>query len=241
MAVGIIGYGRFGKFAAKYIAERSEVLVFDSAKKIRSTSNRICRASLKSVASQHVVLVAVPVSAMQRTLRSIAPFLQPSTLVIDVCAVKAKPVEWMRTLLPKHVHILGTHPLFGPDSARDSLAGHRIYISPVRLPKLVLRHVIRELKRAGLLVTALLPTAHDKLMAETLFLTQYIGRYVKNARLEQHVDSTKSYSALMEIVKIANSDTKVLFRDMLRYNHFAQKAFAKLDRAQRKLKRELAN
>jgi len=240
MAAGLIGYGRFGKFIAERIAERVDVFVFDPSKKVRSSSPRVHSAPLRISASQQIVLLAVPVSALQNTLRSIRPYLQPSTLVIDVCAVKEKPVEWMSTLLPPHVHILGTHPLFGPDSARDSLVGHRLYLTPVRIPARLLRHVIRELKSAGLLVTTRSPKQHDKVMAETLFLTQFIGRYVANARFRRHVDSTNSYAALMGIVEIANNDSAELFRDMLRYNSFAAKAVDKLDRAQRKLKKELA-
>jgi prephenate dehydrogenase len=241
VAIGLIGYGRFGKFIAKHLGDRTDVLVFDSANQVRSSSKRIHHAPLKSVASQQVVLLAVPVSAMRTTLRNIRPFLQPSTLVIDVCAVKVKPVEWMRAMLPKQVHILGAHPLFGPDSARDSFIGHQVYLTPVRIPAQKLRHVIREVRAAGLLVKTVSPREHDKLMAETLFLTQYIGRYVRNAGFRRHVDSTNSYDALIQIVKIASNDTPELFRDMVKYNPFAAKTVAKFDRAQRKLKKELAD
>jgi prephenate dehydrogenase len=241
VAVGLVGFGRFGKFIADRIAEESDVFVFDSVRGIRTTSTRIHSAPLHIVASQSIVLLAVPVSALRTTLRSIRTFVQPSSLIVDVCAVKTKPVEWMKALLPKHVQILGTHPLFGPDSARESLAGHRIYLTPVRISAARLRHVIREMKAQGLLVEILGASKHDKLMAETLLLTQFIGRYVARADLPRHENSTKSYHDLMRIVNIAESDTRELFHDMVRYNPYAKKSIAKLDRAQRKLKIELAD
>jgi len=35
------------------------------------------------------------------------------------------PVRWMRELLPPDVAILGSHPMFGPDSAAESLQGRK--------------------------------------------------------------------------------------------------------------------
>jgi prephenate dehydrogenase len=48
-----------------------------------------------------------------------APALRPGQLIIDTCSVKERPLEWMLEELPDHVQIVGTHPLFGPDSGQE--------------------------------------------------------------------------------------------------------------------------
>jgi prephenate dehydrogenase len=239
VTVGLIGYGRFGKLAAKYIARHATVFVHDKNKRVRSPSKRIRNATLHQAASQQIVILAVPVSSLKKTLHSIAPSLQHSALVLDVSAVKAIPVGCMQRILPKHVYILGTHPLFGPDSARDSVRGHRIFLCPVRIPDELLRHVIRLLKGEGLYVQEISPREHDKLIAETLFLTQLVGRLVGSASLPRHAHSTNSYSELMNIVRIADNDTRELFHDMWAYNAYAKRIVKRLQRVGKKLLSEL--
>jgi prephenate dehydrogenase len=233
VTVGIVGYGRFGRLAAAYAAKRTRVLVFDPLLKPGRVMQRRVRAgTLHEVASQQIVVLAVPVSSLRQVLFSIRKILRPATLVLDVCAVKTKPVVWLEDILPDNVSILGTHPLFGPDSAGESLQGHRVYLCPVRIAKQLLRHTIRLLKREGLVVEVVSPALHDKTMAETLFLTQYIGRLVAKTRLPRHEVSTKSYTELMKMVAIADNDSRELFADMLNYNPYARKVWRRLQHAQ---------
>ncbi len=236
LTIGIIGYGRFGQLAAKFISTKTNVLVYDKRRSsVSSRSSSIKKTSLREVAAQTVIILAVPVSALQETLHSIKPFLKNNSLVIDVCAVKAKPVQWMKRILPKNVEILATHPLFGPDSAKNSLKGHRIYLSPVRISKARLRGVYEILESAGLVVERISPDAHDKIIAETLFLTQYVGRLLGGAGLGRRGNSTTSYADLMKIVKIADNDTRELFEDMVKYNRHAQGVLRKLLKAQQRI------
>src|SRR5271169_3496620 len=94
-SIGLIGYGRFGRLAARYCAHEAVVHVHDPGVAVRS-SGRIRRASLAHAASQPVVILAVPVSALRGVLRAIRPFVRPGGLVVDVCAVKTLPLEWMK-------------------------------------------------------------------------------------------------------------------------------------------------
>jgi prephenate dehydrogenase len=241
VTVGIIGYGRFGKLVGKFIARRVKVRVYDPRIPPRKLlSRRIWSASLQEAASQSIVILAVPISALQQTLHSIAPFLRSSALIIDVCSVKVRPIRWMKRILPKEVRILGTHPLFGPDSAPGSIKGHRIFICPVRISEEELRHVIRQLRQEKLVVTVISPDEHDRIMAETLFLTQYVGRLLRKTGLRGHEVSTKSYDELMRIVRIADNDSRELFRDMLLHNRYAQHTLKHLMRAQERVLKELS-
>lgn len=240
MTVGIVGYGRFGKLAAGYLARKTQVLVYD--KKVTRISSRLShvrRALLNEVASCSVVILAVPISRLQSTLKSISPHLRPGALVIDVCSVKIKPVQWMRDILPRDTHILGAHPLFGPDSAGKSLQGHRVVLCPVRLPASLLSQTGRILRKEGLHVKVMTPAQHDKEMADSLFLTQLAGRWISAAGFAEREFSTKSYAALMNLVRIADNDSRELFRDMYVHNPYAASTLDKLMRARKRILRDL--
>jgi prephenate dehydrogenase len=240
VTIGLIGYGRFGAFAAAHLARKADLLVFDP-KQPRGPfpSPRIKAAPLKDVASADVVVLAVPISALQRVLRAIVPFVRPSALVVDVCSVKMYPVRWMRALLPSSVHILATHPLFGPDSASDTLRGHHVVLCPVRLPKRYVRKTVTLLQGAGLQCTTMTPRAHDRFMAETLLLAQFVGRVVARTRTKRYPFGTRSYSSLMNLARTADNDTRELFHDMVKFNPYAVPVLRKLLRAQTGILHEL--
>jgi len=224
MTVGLIGYGRFGRFAARLLVQRCSVVVYDKKRSsVRILSRKIKRVPLAEVAAQPVVILAVPISQLWDTLRSIAPLLRRGALVMDVCAVKVKPVEWMKRLLPKHVSILGTHPLFGPDRARKSVRGLRVVLCPVHMSRGRLSQIRVLAKRSGLLVDVMTPWEHDKRAAETVFLTQYIGRLVGRVSLRRSRNGTASYERLMDLVRVAMGDSPGVFVDMFRYNPYARR------------------
>jgi prephenate dehydrogenase len=240
MNVGLVGYGRFGKLAAIHLARHAEVFVFDRKRfTSRLPSRRIHRASLERAASQPVVILAVPVSSLRQTLLAIRSHVQPGAIIADVCAVKAFPSRWMRKILPPSVNILGTHPLFGPDSASGSLRGHTIVLCPVRMPVSLLEKTRRMLRQAGLRPAIMDPDKHDKMVAETILLTQYIGRLVGHARLGRWGLATKSYTSLLSVVEVAIHDSPQLFSDMVRYNKYARRCISALRGAHRQLLIEL--
>ena len=134
----------------------------------------------------------------------------------------------MIELLPSDVHFLGTHPLFGPDSADRLLKGHRVALCPVRIPGSLLNKVTAVLKDEGLVPKVMTADRHDRMMAQSLFLTQFVGRVISRSALQRHDFSTSSYADLMKIVETADNDTRELFRDMFRYNTYAIGVLEKL-------------
>ncbi|MFX9058099.1 prephenate dehydrogenase/arogenate dehydrogenase family protein, partial [Acinetobacter baumannii] len=92
-----------------------------------------------------------------------APHLRPGALVVDVCSIKTRPLEILERALPPGVDLLGTHPLFGPESGRAGLAGLRIALCPVRGRRA--GQARRFLRRLGLAVTVTTAAEHDRQMA----------------------------------------------------------------------------
>lgn len=238
MTIGLIGYGRFGKLAARLIAQHVPVLVYDPEPARRPRHlKRVKPASLEDVASCRFVLLAVPVSALRKTLHSLKHHVRKDALVVDVCAVKHLPVKWMKDILPRSVRILGTHPLFGPDSVARSLRGHRIVLCPVRLPATLLAKTRRALKQTGLEVHLMSPRRHDLMMAETLLVSQYLGRLVARTGLTPYPFSTPSYDHLISLTSMAKRDTAELFDDMIRFNPYSAGVLRLLARSHERMQR----
>lgn len=234
--VGLIGYGRFGRVAAKYLARSADVLVFDEKASVRpGARGRIRNGTMASVASQAVVVLAVPISSMRKVLRAMRPHVRPDALVLDVCSVKGIPLRWMREILPRTVSIVGTHPLFGPDSDSGTVRGQRVVICPVRVKQPLMDVLLRKGGRLGLRVSVMTPDAHDRLMAETLLVSQYVGRLVLEAGCAAREWSTPSYDHLKALATVAANDSSRLFVDMWHYNPHARRVAAKLRAAHRRL------
>ena len=219
--IAVVGYGRFGRLAARALRSRFTVCVADEKPGI-VTDAGITRMPIEEAVRLGIVLFALPINRLRSTLKRLGPSVPPGSLVVDVCSVKEEPVRWMKQYLPKGVDILGTHPLFGPDSAGVTIKNRSIVLCPVRLSNARLNHVVRTLKKHGLIVHRMTPRSHDRLMASTLFLTQFIGRGLQQLPPLKSTPSAESFLMLVQVARTAGNDSRELFEDMYRYNRFAR-------------------
>jgi prephenate dehydrogenase len=234
--IGLIGYGRFGRLAAKYVSRRARVHVYDSRRgSLPAGGRRIRAVTLREAASLPVVILAVPISGLRATLKRIAPYCAPGAVVMDVCTVKEQPLRWMREILPRHVTIVGSHPLFGPDSDTGSLRGQRVVLCPVRVPPRTLRDISSTLRREGLVVETMNPASHDRMVAETIVLSHFIGRMIDGARLTRRPNGTASYRRLLSVVDVAMNDSFQLLKDLRSFNRYARPVLRKLLGSARRL------
>ncbi|CAD7847033.1 MAG: Prephenate and/or arogenate dehydrogenase (unknown specificity) (EC 1.3.1.12)(EC 1.3.1.43) [Olavius algarvensis Delta 4 endosymbiont] len=221
--IGLIGFGRFGRLTVAHLSGACKMVVSDSGGKgkvIRSAGAE--PVSLAEACSQEIVLLCMPISAMPATLEKIAPLLtHPRSLVVDVCSVKTLPVKWMRTKLPPTVSLLATHPMFGPDSAQDSLRGHKIVLCPERIDRDRFQKIAARLASLGLVVIESTPEDHDRQIAVSLALTHFIGRSLSSFGAQDFLIDTEGYKRLLHILEVVENDTWQLFEDMHRFNPFA--------------------
>ncbi len=220
--IAILGFGRFGKLMAQYLSKDYDVCVHT-----RSDCNREIEmagalpVTFEDACRQKVLILAVPISAMQATLARIAPKLTPGALVVDVCSVKEYPVRLMQELLPEEVSILATHPMFGPDSAADSLVGRKIVVCRERIETDVYQKIIAYLKSKGLVVIETSAEAHDRQIAISLALTHFIGRSLSEFGAVPLDIDTEGYKRLLHVLGVVENDTWQLFEDMNTYNPYA--------------------
>lgn len=214
MKVGVVGFGRIGKLLTGYFSKDAEIRVYDTRPEARS-------ASLAEVCAADAVVLCVPMGAFEAVVKKIAPLLRPGTVVADVCSLKEHPVRAMKRWLPRNVHILATHPNFGPDSAKDSLEGRKLVVWPVRIPEPLYAKVKKALSRKGLDVVELSPADHDRRMASSLVLTHFIGRGLVAYGAKTTGVDTEGYKRLLRILETVQNDSWELFNDMNRYNAYA--------------------
>ncbi|MBA4311247.1 MAG: hypothetical protein C0417_01315 [Chlorobiaceae bacterium] len=236
--IAIIGYGRFGKLAAHYLKNHFQVNVYDADLTL-SLERGIKQCMIDDLGLMDVVILAVPINKLPSVLKNISSHLKPDSLVVDVCAVKEQPIKWMIKYLPKHISILGTHPLFGPDSARINLKDKNIIVCPVRISKSKLNKISNLLSSHGLNIKMMSPKEHDKLMASTLFVTQFIGRGLNPYRLKKGLPKTDNFKILEQVICSSNNDSIELFLDIYRYNRYAKQIPAKLINYFTKLRQEI--
>ena len=220
--IGLIGFGRFGRLAAKYLSEDFRVYVTNKNNKINSQKN-IIPSTLDQVCKKPVVIIAVPISEFENTLKNAEPLLKKDSLVIDVCSVKEHPASLMKKILPKSVQVLGTHPLFGPDTASDSIVGRKIVLCKARINTNLHELIKSFLKSKGLVVIETTPREHDRQIAKSLVLTHMIGRALIGMKAGNVDIDTMGYRALIKILDTVRNDSLQLFQDMNRYNRFAKK------------------
>lgn len=238
--IGIVGFGRFGKLAARYLAGDFPVRVYDPAAAIQDVASVGAEpVSLEAASRCKVLILAVPISCLQRVLDQVRPHLTPDGLVVDVCSVKEYPVQWMQEILPSTVAILATHPMFGPDSAVESLQGRKIVLCPVRIPAPRFNAVRSYLIAKGLAVIETTPSEHDRQIAVSLALTHFIGRSLAEIGSRPQEIDTEGYKRLLHILDVVENDTWQLFEDMHRFNPYAPEARQRFMKAMQAIEKRI--
>lgn len=177
--------------------------------------------TLKEAASKDIVIIAVPVQFLESALIDIRGFLKPDTLVVDVSSVKVKPIDLMLEHLPPNVEVLGTHPLFGPQSGKNGIKGLNIVVCPVRTKKS--KAIIRFLGQVlQLNVLERTPVTHDKQMAYVQALTHFIGRSINEMDIPDVEQKTPAYQYLLDIKRNLGSDSMDLFLTIELENPYAK-------------------
>ncbi|WP_127714765.1 prephenate dehydrogenase/arogenate dehydrogenase family protein [Halobacteriovorax sp. HLS] len=224
MKIGVIGFGRLGKLLVRNISQDASVAVFD----INIDTDLVSSMGAKSVCLEEVckskiLILCVPISKISEVANQIKDHITPDTLIIDVCSVKVYPMEELTKRLPENIQILGTHPMFGPDSAAKSLYGCKIVLCPERVSDKVLKDIQGYLESHGLKVIVSTAHEHDEQIAQTLILTHTIGRTLMDMNsMEMEID-TKGYRRLLKILETVENDSVQLFNDMNKYNPYAKK------------------
>jgi len=223
--MGIIGLGAFGQLLVQHMRPYFCVRAYDPAPKAQAFADEagIALCSLAECAHADLVVLAVPVLQIGPVAKAIAPYVLPGTCVFDVASVKLGPTRAMADALPDHVRIIGTHPLFGPQSAKTGLKGLKVSICPVRGAGTKRVAQVIAFLREHLQLDAFLSDAqsHDRDMAMVQGLTHLIAKVLDEMEPLPRRQTTLSFDYLVNAMQLVRGDSDELFRAIERENPYS--------------------
>lgn len=238
MNIGVYGLGRFGSLWGSLLSEHHTVKAYNRSPQVKTHSG-ILRVEEDEVLSCDLVFLCVAISAMEPVLNSIKDRVAKGTIIADTCSVKVYPIRLMQEILPRDVQILGTHPMFGPDSARYGIEGLPIVTTPVRLSEENVTVCLGLFKTMGLQVIELSAEEHDQEAAYTQGVTHFIGRVLEDLGLQRTTIGTFGFNRLLEIIDQTCNDPWQLFLDLQRLNPYTQEMRKRLSKSLDKIMRQL--
>lgn len=218
MEIGVYGLGRFGAFWAQLLSNKFKVKAYNRSD--RPTPDGVERVGLEELCDCSYIFLCTAISSIEEVCLQLAPYLKKAVTLVDTCSVKVAPLASMEKVLPDHVSILGTHPMFGPDSAAQGIKDLPIVLSPVRISPEGRDFWAQSFSEMGLRVLAMTPQEHDREAAYTQGITHFIGRLLNELELQESPMATKGYNALLEIVRQTCNDPWQLFLDLQSYNPY---------------------
>lgn len=204
-SIGIIGAGSFGVFLAKHLEQTCQVKLYS-----KSGRGGKWAASLDEVAKCDYLILSIPLEAYTEVLQNLKPLIGEQTVIVDVCSVKEKPVETIKAILPGQP-VVATHPLFGPESATESLAGHTLVLCPDVSTKEPLQKVASFVARLGMDVVQMSCAEHDKEMAVVQGLTFFIARSLHEMGIHNQRLQTPTFMRLLYLAEIDSHHSDELF------------------------------
>lgn len=220
----IIGAGRFGIFWGSHISKFYPVSFYD---KINSKSKYIEKfgawESLETCLKKDYIFLTIPIGRLAQFLKENNNKFQAGTVIIDCASVKIPVLQWFEKFLPQDIYYAASHPLFGPDSAREGIQGHTISIIPGHIPYYkynTLVHIFADVMQ--LTVLNLSPEEHDRLMAFNLSLVHHIGRTFYDLQIYKLPLMMSGLKNINKISQVVMNDSLELFQDFYHFNPYSE-------------------
>ena len=228
--VSIIGFGRFGAMLHSLLSKGFEVDVFDKNSIDNSDVNEV---SLEDALQNETIFIAVPIRDFENLVKDISKKISSGKTVIDVCSVKVFPKKVMLDNLSNETDIIATHPLFGPDSLKDS--GSVMTMESVRNTIGRYNFWKNYFESQNILIEEISAEEHDMMAARSQGLTHFVGRVIDDFGTNQTRIDTEGYKALHKLVNQTCNDTWELFEDIQNFNPFTEKMISELNESFEKI------
>ena len=228
--VSIIGFGRFGAMLHSLLSKGFEVDVFDKNSIDNSDVNEV---SLEDALQNETIFIAVPIRDFENLVKEISKKISSGKTVIDVCSVKVFPKKVMLDNLSNETDIIATHPLFGPDSLKDS--GSVMTMESVRNTFGRYDFWKNYFESQNIIIEEISAEEHDMMAARSQGLTHFVGRVIDDFGTNQTRIDTEGYKALHKLVNQTCNDTWELFEDIQNFNPFTEKMISELNESFEKI------
>ena len=225
MVIGIYGLGRFGSFWATTLSKIAEVQAYSRSSTVPEGVKSV---SEEELCNSDILFLCNSISSMEEVCKRISGKLKKGAVIADTCSVKVYPIKMMLRYLPEDVQILGTHPMFGPDSGRYGVKGLPVAVCAERIEKKELNKVLNLFSELKLRVEQLSASEHDHEAAYSQGVTHFIGRTLDLLNLRSSRISTTGYEDLLDIVEQTCNDQWQLFVDLQKFNPYTEEMRTKL-------------
>ncbi|BCO26569.1 cyclohexadienyl dehydrogenase [Rhodoferax lithotrophicus] len=251
--LGLIGCGLMGGSFALALKRAGLVKRVVGYSKSPSTTERARQlgvidveapSALLAVSGADIVLIAVPVSATEATLKAIKPMVTPQMLIMDVGSTKSDVLDAARRALREQIgSFVPAHPIAGKERAGVEYADADLYTGCPLILTPTERTLTTQLQQAqdiwtalGCKVMQMSPEAHDAAFAAVSHLPHLLAFALMNS--VQNQAQGEQFLALAgpgfrDFTRIAASDTKV-WRDILMANRTELLAQSQLFQAELK-------
>lgn len=260
LTIGVVGFGRFGQFIARSFQKYGNVVVTsrsdytDIANGMGVKYIPLSDQGAFVAQGLDVIVVAVSILSFEDTLKDLVPHLKrdiairstkdiraQGPLIVDVLSVKEHARQVMLDLLPPECDILCTHPMFGPDSGKDSWFGLNFVYEKTRIDNVVLDpgstpkgadkdstfHVegmdrmerfLSIWEEEGCRMIPMTCHEHDAYAANSQFVTHLMGRILGAQGLAKTPIDTKGFESVLKVVDSTTADSFDLFYGLYKYN-----------------------
>lgn len=242
MLIGIYGFGRFGQFLHKYLTEYSFDVISVSVEDGIKKENEFFSTKMDAV------IFCNSINSFEEVISKIPSDFFKDKLIIDVLSVKEYPLEIYKKYDITE-NILFTHPMFGPDSVfTNTLHTNRVnnwenknfvyYPHNINLVDVFSKFMmfLHDLECNLILMN---PVDHDKYVAESQFVTHFIGRSLKELSLKTTPVNTSNYDNLLSLIKNVGNDSFELFKGMTLKNNYTLPVIDKIVYSVHKIKNML--
>ncbi|GJM97483.1 hypothetical protein PR202_ga14413 [Eleusine coracana subsp. coracana] len=246
LRIAIVGFGNYGQFLARTFVRQGHTVLAHSRSDHSAAASSIGATFFpdpRDLCECHpdVVLLATSILSAEDVMLSLPLHrLRRDTLFADVLSVKEFPKKLLLDHLPRDFDIVCTHPMFGPESARDGWAGLPFVFDKVRVGNCARAQAFLDIfAREGCRMVEMPCAEHDEHAAETQFLTHTVGRMLAMMELKETPISTKGYETLLRLVDNTCSDSFDLYNGLFMYNKNATELLNRLEWAMDSVKRKL--
>ena len=235
--LGLIGCGLMGGSFALALKRAGLVQRVVGYSKSPSTTDRARQmgvidveapSALLAVAGADIVLLAVPVSATEATLKAIKHLVTPNMLVMDVGSTKTDVVQAARRALRDQVgSFVPAHPITGREvsgvehAEADLYSGRQVILTPIE------RTLTAQLKKAeevwtalGCRVSSMSPESHDEAFAAISHLPHLLAfAFINGLAGQSQADTFLSLAGpgFRAFTRIAGGEPKI-WRDIFLAN-----------------------
>ncbi len=242
--ISIIGYGRFAKVLLRLLGKDFQITIYNRSNKDYSKegwgSNISASSSLKEIYKTDVIFYCVPIPTFKDVIKTHKKYMNSHNLLIDVLSVKVHPKKvFDKYLKGTNIQAILTHPMFGPDSAKESFEKLPVVINQYKADDNNYTYWKNFFLSKKLNVIEMSASKHDQLASKSQGVAHLIGRILKEYKIKPTPIDTLGAIKLQEVMDQTCHDTWELFEGLQNFNPYTTKMRKSLNNAYIKIESKL--